>query len=97
VQPGAAPTEVALSNPTGSTETYSVSVMTPKGNRLLTQGRLPPSTFISLSGPALSAAGLNPLLVSSSGSVAIGANVGPTGAYGVVTMPGIPLAGASGG
>jgi hypothetical protein len=29
--------------------------------------------------------------------VAIGANVGPTGAYGVVTMPGIPLAGASGG
>jgi hypothetical protein len=97
VQAGVAPSEVALSNPTDITETYSVSVMTPKGNRLLTKGRLPPSTFISLSGPALTAAGLNPLLVSSSGSVAIGANVGPSGAYGVVTMPGIPLAGASGG
>lgn len=97
VQSGVAPGEVALSNPTGTTETYLVSVMTPKGDRVLTRGRLPPSTFISLSGPALTAAGLNPLLVNSSGSVAISANVDPTGAYGVVTMPGIPLAGPSGG
>jgi hypothetical protein len=50
-----------------------------------------------LSGPPLTAAGLNPLLVSSSGSVAISEDVAPSGAYGVVTMPGIPLAANVGG
>lgn len=91
VQAGAAPTALALSNPTGATETYVVSVMTPTGTRAITRGRLPPSTFIALSGAPLAGAGLNPLLVRASGSVAISENVGPTGAYGVVTMPGIPL------
>jgi hypothetical protein len=90
--PGAAPADVALSNPSGRSETYVVYAMTSKGVRALTRGRLPPSTFISLSGGALSAAGLNPLLVSASGSVAISENVAPAGAYGVVSMPGIPLA-----
>ena len=71
--------------------------LTEEGSRALTRGRLPPTTFISLSGSVLTAAGLNPLLVRASGPVAISQNVGPSGAYGVVTMPGIPLAGASGG
>jgi hypothetical protein len=44
-----------------------------------------------LSGSVLAGAGLNPLLVRASGSVAISENIGPSGAYGVVTMPGIPL------
>jgi hypothetical protein len=92
-QSGAAPTALALTNPTGGTETYTVSVMTPSGTRTITRGRLPPSTFIALSGSVLSAAGLNPLLVRASGPVAISQNVGPSGAYGVVTMPGIPLDG----
>jgi hypothetical protein len=90
-QAGAAPTTLALTNPTGSTETYAVSVMTATGTRDLTRGRLPPSTFISLSGSVLTGAGLNPLLVRASGSVAISENIGPSGAFGVVTMPGIPL------
>jgi hypothetical protein len=89
---GAAPGEVALSNPGGHTQTYVVSVMTRQGFHTLTRGRLPPSTFISLSGAPLTAAGLSPLVVSASGPVAISENVGPTGAYGVVSMPGIPLA-----
>jgi hypothetical protein len=88
---GAAPADVALSNPAGTAETYVVYVMTPKGVRAITRGRLPPSTFISLGGSALSAAGRNPLLVSASGSVAISENVTPSSVYGAVTMPGIPL------
>jgi hypothetical protein len=95
-QAGAAPTSLALTNPTGHTETYTVSVMSPEGSRVLTRGRLPPATFISLSGSVLTAAGLNPLLVRASGPVAISQNVGPSGAYGVVTMPGIPLASSAG-
>ncbi len=91
---GATPETLALSNPTDTTATYVVSVMSPSGLRVLTRGRLPTSTFISLSGSFLSGAGLNPLLVSASGPVALSENVGPTGTYGVVTMPGIPLAAA---
>ena len=36
-------------------------------------------------------AGLNPLLVRSTGSLAISEDVGPSGTYGVVSMPGLPL------
>ncbi len=89
---GAAPDTLALANPNGTTATYVVYVMSSSGLRVMTRGRLPPSTFISLSGSILTAAGLSPLLVSASGPVAISENVGPTGAYGAVTMPGIPVA-----
>ncbi|MGP0030529.1 MAG: DUF5719 family protein [Acidimicrobiales bacterium] len=89
---GATPDTLALSNPGGPTVDYVVSVMSAAGLRVLTRGRLPTSTFISLSGPVLASAGLHPLLVSATGPVAIGENVGPSGGYGVVTMPGIPIA-----
>ena len=45
----------------------------------------------------LARAGLNPLIVSASGPAAVSQDVGPTGAYGVVTMQGIPLVSHSGG
>jgi uncharacterized protein DUF5719 len=89
--PGAMVTDVAIFNPTASSETYSVSVLSPHGIRSLTRGRLPPFTFISLSGKVLDPAFRTPLLVSASGSVAVTENVGPTGGYGVVTIPGMPL------
>ena len=88
---GAAPTAVALTNPSDAFETYVIYVMTPDGFSVLTRGQLPASTFITLSGKVLASAGLHPLLVKASGSVAVSQNIGPAGAYGVVTMPGIPL------
>ena len=88
---GAAPAAVALSNPSSTDETYVISALTPNGLRVITRGRLPVGTFIALSGPPLTSAGLNPLIVSATGSVAVSESLAPTGGYGVVTMPGIPL------
>ena len=52
---------------------------------------------MSLKGRILALAGLNPLIVRTSGQAAVSEDVGPTGGYGVVTMPGMPLAQARGG
>jgi hypothetical protein len=89
---GVLPAHVALFNPTGKAETYVVSVFTPKGTRQILSATLPPSAFVSLSGSKLFGAGLNPLLVQSDGPLSVSEDVGPSAAYGVVTMPGIPLA-----
>jgi len=46
--------------------------------------------------PALGGAGLDPVLVRTNGPTAVSEDVGPTGSVGVVTMPGVALAGVSG-
>jgi hypothetical protein len=90
VVPGVLPVHLALFNATGGTESYVVSVFTPKGTRRIASGRLAASAFISLAGSTLFRAGLNPLVVRSTGPLSLGEDVGPSAAYGVVTMPGIP-------
>ena len=49
-----------------------------------------------VSGPPLAAVGFDPVLVRSSGSLAVSEDLGPTAGLGVVSMPGIPLAAAIG-
>ncbi len=88
---GAAPAAVALSNPSATDETYVISVLTPSGLRVITRGRLPVGTFIALGGAPLTSAGLNPLIISATGSVAVSESLVPSGGYGVVTMPGIAI------
>jgi hypothetical protein len=88
---GVIPDHVALANPTGKVERYIVYVMTPSGTRRITSGELSPSAFVSIGNATLFGAGLNPLLVSATSALSVSEDVGPTGTYGVVTMPGIPL------
>jgi uncharacterized protein DUF5719 len=90
---GVLPAHLALSNSTRIPERYVIYVMTPSGTRMVASGTLGPAAFIALGDSVLFAAGLNPLLISGSGPLAISEDVGPTGTLGVVTMPGIPLAG----
>ncbi len=94
---GTVPDSLDLLNLSGRSETYAVAVMRPTGSRTLESGQIPAATSLSLSAPALARAGLDPLLVHASGPAAVSEDVGPTGVFGVVTMPGIPLSSPSGG
>jgi hypothetical protein len=51
-----------------------------------------PGTGFAITGATLFRAGLYPLLIEANGALAVSEDVGPTGAYGVVTMPAIPVA-----
>jgi Family of unknown function (DUF5719) len=89
---GAMPAHLALTNLTGDHETYVIDVVEPSGLKAIASGDLAPSASFSLDAPALDAAGLDPVLVRTSGATGVSEDVGPTGSYGVVTMPGLPLA-----
>jgi hypothetical protein len=91
---GSLPEHLALANTTGRTEHVVVLTMAPSGTRTIATETLRAHQGISLSGTTLFGAGLYPLLVRSSGPVAVSEDVGPAGAYGVITMPGIAMAGA---
>jgi hypothetical protein len=94
---GAAPAQLAVTNLTGRRETYTVAVMGPSGFRTFSSGDIAPSATIFVNGSTLARAGLDPLIVTASGTAAVSEDVGPTGAYGAVTMPGIALARSLGG
>ncbi len=95
VVPGALPAHLALTNLTGGHETYVIEVVEATGLKAIASGDLAPSASFSLDQPALGAAGLDPVLVRTSGATGVSEDVGPTGSYGVVTMPGLPLASAA--
>jgi Family of unknown function (DUF5719) len=95
VVPGALPAHLALTNLTGRHETYVIDVVETSGLKAIASGDLAPSASFSLDPPALGAAGLDPVLVRTSGATGVSEDVGPTGSYGVVTMPGLPLASAA--
>ena len=92
--PGAAPAFLALTNTSGTAETYTASVISPSGHRSLAVGTVAAGTTAGVIGAALTAAGLDPIVVHASGPMAVSEDVGPSGGIGVVTMPGLPLAAA---
>jgi hypothetical protein len=94
---GVAPDALALTNLSGRHEAFAVELMRPSGLRTVASGHIAPSQTFSLAGGVLSRAGFTPLLVHATGRVAVTEVLGPTGGFGAVTMPGIPLAGAAGG
>jgi hypothetical protein len=57
---------------------------------------VPAGTTGSVHGAALSNAGFDEITVHASGPMAVSEDVGPTGGFGVVAMPGLPLAAAIG-
>jgi hypothetical protein len=91
---GALPEHLALANTGGRTEHVVVRTMTPSGTRIVATETLRPHQGISIGGATLFSAGLYPLLVRSSGPVAVSEDVGPAGAFGVITLPGIAMASA---
>jgi hypothetical protein len=87
----AAPEHVALANVSAATEHYRFYALGAAGRRLVGTASAPVGTSAGLSQAQLQSVGLEPLLVHATGPVAVTEDVGPTGTYGVVTMPGIPL------
>lgn len=94
---GAAPALLALLNTSDGTETYRAFTASPSGGHMLATGTLPAGATALVSGSPLTAAGLDPIMVQSNGSMAVSEDVGPAGGVGVVTMPGISLAPPIGG
>ena len=93
---GAARHSLALSNTSGAPATYRVYGVTPSGLRLLASGTLAPGLFSLVPASALSAAGFEPIVVRADRSLGVSEDLAPSGALGVVTMPGLPLAAAIG-
>jgi hypothetical protein len=87
----ALPEHLSMSNPTDAPEHFVVLTMTPTGTRQVDAGTVTAHSGVSLGGTTLFAAGLYPLVVRGSGPLAVTEDVGPSGAIGAVTMPGVPL------
>jgi hypothetical protein len=89
---GATPYSVSLSNPGTHPVTVGLHVVTPAGQRVVASGlRLSPGSFTVLGPAALQPAGLLPMMVTATGPVAVSEDLSPSGAPGVVSMPGLPL------
>jgi Family of unknown function (DUF5719) len=93
---GAAPTYLSLFNSSTTAETYSAAATLATGSKVVATGTVAAGTAVLVSGSPLTAAGLNPIVVSASGPMAVSEDVGPSAGFGVVSMPGIPLAAAIG-
>ncbi len=89
---GAAPASLALLNTSGGTESYTAFAMAGSGQHVVATGSLAAGTVVVVDGSALTAVGLEPILVRASGPMAVSEDAGPSGGVGVVSMPGIPLA-----
>ncbi len=87
---------MALANVSGAAERYSLYALGPGGRRLVEAGIVPADTTAAMSQAQLRSVGLEPIVVEASGAMAVSEDVGPSGNYGVVTMPGIPLGAAIG-
>ena len=91
---GVVPAHLALSNSSAATERYALSISTSSGSHTLSSGRLLPGQTVPLGAAALARIGFDQVMVRATGPLAVSEDVGPTGNYGVVTMPAIPLAAA---
>jgi hypothetical protein len=93
---GAAPAYLALLNTSMGSETYQAMATTAAGNHVVATGTLAAGTSVVVYGSPLSAAGLDPIVVRASGPMAVSEEASPSAGFGVVSMPGIPLAAAIG-
>ena len=93
---GVAPAYLALLNTSAGPESYRAFASTSSGVHVVATGTLAAGSVEIVSGSPLAAVGLDPILVHSSGSMAVSEDLGPSAGVGVVSMPGIPLAAAIG-
>ena len=93
---GAAPAYLALSNTSSASESYTALASSASGNHVLATGTLAAGATVEVDGSPLAAAGLDPIMVQATGPLAVSEDTGPSSGFGVVAMPGIPLAAAIG-
>jgi hypothetical protein len=86
---GSIPEHLTLTNPSAAAVTFVLSTMTPTHTRKIVSARLRPGASAAVGGTTLFRAGLYPLLVTATGPLAVSEDVGPSGAVGAITMPGI--------
>jgi hypothetical protein len=91
---GAAPAYLALFNTSASGETYSAMATTASGNKVVATGTLQAGATVVVPPSTLAAAGLDPIVVHASGPMAVSEDASPSAGFGMVSMPGIPLAAA---
>jgi hypothetical protein len=89
---GAIPAYLALFNTSDHSETYNAVATTASGNRVVATGTLAARASIQVYGSPLDTGDLAPIVVHSSGPMAVSEDVHPSAGLGVVSMPGIPLA-----
>ncbi len=87
---------VALANASGTKEHYWLYALGPAGRHLVGSGTVAADSTAAMSPAQLQSVGLQPLVIEATGPLAISEDVGPTGNYGVVTMPAIPFSSATG-
>ncbi len=89
----AAPTSLAVTNTSAVAQRYSAQAVTASGQTALAAGSIAPGDTVFVTGSALAQVAFDPIVVRAEGTLAVSEDVGPSGGIGVVTMPGIPLAG----
>ncbi|HSZ36802.1 MAG TPA: DUF5719 family protein [Acidimicrobiales bacterium] len=89
---GAARDAFAAVNVGDTPETFSAYSIAPGRHHLLASGTLAPGQSAVVSGSALSGAGFDPIVVRADGPMASSEDFTPSGAVGVVGMPGVALA-----
>jgi Family of unknown function (DUF5719) len=89
---GAQPYQLALQNTSGSSASYTVYAVSPAGTRKIASGSVGADAFALVGGTTLAKAGFDQLIVRSSEPAAVAEDMAPTGNYGVVAVPGVPLA-----
>jgi Family of unknown function (DUF5719) len=89
---GAAPLHLAVTNLTARPEHYVVYVMTPSRLVPVSSGDIAALATYSAANSVLAQAGRNPVIVQTDGRSAVSEDLGPSGTFGAVSMPGIALA-----
>jgi hypothetical protein len=89
---GAEPYQLALLNTSDGSASYAVFALSPSGTRSIASGTLAAGASTLVGGATLANAGFDQIIVRSGAAVAVAEDMGPTGNYGVVAVPGIPLA-----
>ena len=88
----AAPYQLALLNTSGGAAGYTVFAVSPAGTKSIATGTVAGNRTALVNRTALKNAGFDQIIVRSSAPLAVAEDMTPTGNYGVVAVPGVPLA-----
>ena len=88
----AAPYQLALLNTTAAAAGYTVFAVSPAGTRLIATGTVDGGGTALMNPAALKNAGFDQIIVRSAAPLAAVEDMTPTGTFGVVAVPGVPLA-----
>ena len=88
----AAPYQLALLNTSGAAAGYTVFAVSPAGTKLIATGTVDGGGTALMNPAALKNAGFDQIIVRSAAPLAAAQDMTPTGTYGVVAVPGVPLA-----